>query len=173
MPFEVRSGTRPLPICDRPGPGPPRVQAHREALGYREHSLTALTHLPETRETVEQAIDVRFDLRNVLQPPAEFGRIEGYLREAEALARRLDDQRRLGWVWAFMTDQLLATGGHATDMRMFSQRVEAIGEAFGDVPLQVVAQYYLALGCYTAGDYGEAEKRLPEIDAVAPGRADP
>ena len=74
--------------------------AHREALAYFERALTALTHLPETHETLEQAIDVRFDIRNSLYPLAEFGRIEGYLREAEAIARTLDEQRRLGWVSA-------------------------------------------------------------------------
>ena len=77
--------------------------SNREALAYFEQALTALTHLPETRETREQAIDVRFDLRNALFPLAEFGRIEGYLREAEALARTLGDQRRLGWVSAYMS----------------------------------------------------------------------
>ena len=75
--------------------------ANREALASFEQALTALTHLPETRETREQAIDIRFDLRNALFPLAEFGRIEGYLREAELLARTLDDQRRLGWVLAY------------------------------------------------------------------------
>ena len=79
--------------------------ANREALAYFEQALTALTHLPETRETREQAIDVRFDLRDALFPLAEFGRIDEYLREAEALARSLDDQRRLGWVLAYMTSQ--------------------------------------------------------------------
>src|SRR5713101_5986604 len=101
--------------------------SNREALAYFEQALTALTHLPETRETREQAIDVRFDLRNALFPLAEFGRIEGYLREAEILARTLDDQRRLGWVLTYMSGYHSATGGHATDVRTFAQRVEAIG----------------------------------------------
>ena len=35
--------------------------ANREAVGYFEQALTALTHLPETGETLEQAIDVRFE----------------------------------------------------------------------------------------------------------------
>ena len=147
--------------------------ANREAVAYFEQALTALTHLPETRETREQAIDVRFDLRNALFPLAEFGRIEGYLREAEALARTLDDQRRLGWVLAYMSSHHLTTGGHATDVRTFAQRVEAIGETLGDVPLQVVAQYYLAHGVPHLGRLSRDRTRLPETDAVAPRRADP
>src|SRR5262249_53584126 len=47
--------------------------ANREALAYFEQALAALSHLPETRETREQGIDVRFDLREALLPLAEFG----------------------------------------------------------------------------------------------------
>jgi tetratricopeptide (TPR) repeat protein len=131
--------------------------AYREALASFEQALTALTHLPETRETQEQAIDVCFDLRNALFPLAEFGRIEEYLREAERLARTLDDQRRLGWVSAYRCSHHLLTGGHATEGCTFAQRVEAIGETLGDVPLQVAAQYYLVLACYISGDYRRTE----------------
>jgi tetratricopeptide (TPR) repeat protein len=137
--------------------------AHREAVGYFEQALTALTHLPETRETREQAIDARFDLRNALFPLAEFGRIEGYLREAEALARRLDDQRRLGWASAYMSSYYQNTSGHATDVRTCAQRVEAIGETLGDFPLQVVAQYYLLLASHLSGDYGGTERHCRRL----------
>ena len=97
--------------------------ANREAVASFEQALTALTHLPETRETLEQAIDVRFDVRNALFPLAEFGRIEGYLRDAEALARTLDDQRRLGWVSTYMVSHHLITGGDAADLHTIAQRV--------------------------------------------------
>jgi predicted ATPase len=110
--------------------------ANREAFAYFEQALTALTHLPETRETREQAIDVRFDLRSALFPLAEIERIEGCLREAEILARTLDDQRRLGWVSAFMSGHYVQTGGHATDVHAFAQRVQAIGETLGDTALR-------------------------------------
>ena len=131
--------------------------ANREALASFEQALAALTHLPETHETREQAIDLRFDLRNALFPLAEFGRIDGYLREAEFLARRLDDQRRLGWVSTYMASHHVITGGDAAQLHTIAQRVEAIGDTLGDVPLQVVAQYYLLLACHLSGDYQGTE----------------
>src|SRR5262249_59004011 len=85
--------------------------AYREAVSNFEQALTALTHLPETRETQGQAIDLRFDLRGALLPLAQVRLIEGYLREAEALARTLDDPRRLGWVSAYMSSHHLQSGG--------------------------------------------------------------
>ena len=129
----------------------------REAVGYFEQALTALTFLSETREIAEQAIDVRFDLRNALFPLAEFGRIDGYLREAEALARTLDDQLRLGWVSTYMSSHHLVTRGHATEVLTFAQRVHAIGKTLCDVPLQVAAHYYLAFAYYISGDYQGTE----------------
>ena len=40
--------------------------AYREAVGYFEQALEALPHLPETRDTREQAIDLRLALRMAL-----------------------------------------------------------------------------------------------------------
>jgi class 3 adenylate cyclase/tetratricopeptide (TPR) repeat protein len=131
---------------------------YREAVTYLEQALMALAHLPETRETLEQAIDVRLDLRNALFPLGELGRIEGYLREAEVLARSLDDQRRLGWVSAYMSGHHLHTVGNVTEVRPFAQRVEAIAERLGDVPLQIAAQYYLAAASHLSGDYRGTER---------------
>ena len=42
--------------------------AHREGRGAFEQALRALEHLPETRQTQEQAIDLRFELRTALLP---------------------------------------------------------------------------------------------------------
>ena len=74
--------------------------AYREAVGYFEQALSALRHLPEERDTREQAIDLRLALRNALLPSDDFGRILAYLREAETLAAALDDPRRLAQVSA-------------------------------------------------------------------------
>jgi predicted ATPase len=65
--------------------------AHREAVAYFEQALSALAHLPETRDTREQAIDLRLALRTALRPLGDLERIMTYLREAEAFGgpRRL------------------------------------------------------------------------------------
>jgi hypothetical protein len=110
--------------------------ANREAVSNLEEALTALQHLPKTRETLEQAIDLRFDLRNSLTPLGEFERIAGYLREAEGLARTLDDQGRLGRMFDQMCVNLWITG-HPTEAFGFGQSAQAIAESLRDVPLQV------------------------------------
>jgi predicted ATPase len=72
--------------------------AHREAVGYFEQALSVLPHLPETRETREQAIDLRLAMDSALRPSGDARRILALLREAEALAEALDDPHRLGQV---------------------------------------------------------------------------
>jgi tetratricopeptide (TPR) repeat protein len=140
--------------------------ANREAVAHFEQALTALSHLPETRETTEQAIDVRFELGNALYPPAEFDRIAGCLREAELLARRLDDQRRLGWVSVYLCRHHMMTGSSVAEVRRFVEIVELIGETLDDVPLQVAGHYYRTYVCHISGDYHGAERvclRLEEL----------
>jgi class 3 adenylate cyclase/tetratricopeptide (TPR) repeat protein len=141
---------------------------HREAVRCFEQALTALSHLPETRETLQQAIDLRFDLRNALLPLVEWGRIEGYLREAEALARKFNDQRRLASVSGYMSGLHLNTGGRASDVRAFAEEVEAIGESLRDVPLQVAGRYYHVWLGALSGDYRGTERLCRTLmDALA------
>jgi class 3 adenylate cyclase len=132
--------------------------SNREALRCFDQALAALTHLAETRQTREQAIDIRCDLRNALYPLAEYGKIERYLREAEDLAQALDDRRRLGWVSAYMSSLYLTTGGHATEAGALAQRAKVIAEALGELPLHDAAQYYLAWANYIAGDFRGTER---------------
>jgi class 3 adenylate cyclase/tetratricopeptide (TPR) repeat protein len=142
---------------------------HREAVRCFEEALTALTHLPETRQTLEQAIDLRFDLRNALLPLVEWGRIEEYLREAEALARKCNDQRRLASVAGYMSGLHLNTGGRASDVRAFAEEVEAIGASLRDVPLQVAGGYYHVWLGALSGDYRGTERLCRTLIDALPG----
>src|SRR5262249_13671878 len=96
-------------------------------------------------------------------------RIKEYVQEAETLARTLDDQRRRGWVWIYMSGLHLLTGGHATDVRTFAQRAEAIGETLDDVALHVAAQYYLVAAGFVSGDYRETERLCRRVMQLLQG----
>src|SRR4030095_517414 len=129
---------------------------HQEAIAHFEQALAALTHLPDTRETLEHATDLRLDLRNSLWLLGEFDRMVGYLREAEALARMLDDPRRLGWVSVYLSHYFWLTGDSA-QARMSGQSAHTIADTVGDLALQVAATTYLGAACLTSGDYRQAE----------------
>ena len=55
-----------LAYCRQAGEKAMARSAYREAVGYFEQALSALPHLPETRDTREQAIDLRLALRTAL-----------------------------------------------------------------------------------------------------------
>jgi tetratricopeptide (TPR) repeat protein/class 3 adenylate cyclase len=131
--------------------------AYREAVACFEQALEALTHLPESRETIEQGIDLRLDLRSSLLPLGGIRRVFAHLCEAEIFAERIGDQRRLGWISAFMS-------GHfwwSSDLDRAvgaGHRALALAQAHADFPLQVVANQRLGQAYLDRGDYRRADK---------------
>jgi predicted ATPase/class 3 adenylate cyclase len=144
-----------LAHCRQAGAKAVARSAHREAVAYLEQALSALQHLPETRQTLEQAIDLRLDLRTALFPLVEIARILDRLGEAEALAEALGDERRLARVSAFITNCLWLLGEHDRAIAT-GQRSLATAETLADLPLQVLANFYLALAYWERGDYRRA-----------------
>jgi class 3 adenylate cyclase/tetratricopeptide (TPR) repeat protein len=144
-----------LAYCRQAGEKAVARSAHREAVAYFEQALMALQQLPESRDTVAQAIDLRLDLRGSLQAIGELARIPGCLQEAEALAVALDDQRRLGLVYATLGQYAWLTGDQERYIAS-SQRALVIAEALGDFDTRVRATYYLGGAYQTLGDYPRA-----------------
>ncbi len=137
--------------------------AYREAVTCFEQALTALTHLPQSREVLDEGIDLRLELRNSLHPLGEHQRLFDHLCEAEPLAEQIGDQRRLGWISAYMATYYAMSGDphHAIQS---GERALAIAETLGEFPLQVGANFRLGLA-YLTSDYhrsGEYFKRNVE-----------
>ncbi len=115
--------------------------ANREALACFERALAALAHLPESRFSLEQAFEIRLELRTVLSLCGEIRLARARLCEAEALAERLNDDSRRGRVCAFMAnihsqlgelDEALAYGGRALEIagRLGDLRLASSPRAF-------------------------------------------
>ncbi len=129
--------------------------AHQEAAACFDRALQALGRLPESRERTEHIVDLRFDLRNTLQPLGQFGRMLEYLREAEALSRSLGDQRRLGEASAYLTDYFRLMGDQDRAIE-YGQQALAIAEAVGEFALRLRANTYLGQTYYALGEYRRA-----------------
>jgi class 3 adenylate cyclase/tetratricopeptide (TPR) repeat protein len=141
--------------------------AHRQAVGFFEQALTALEHRPGDREAQEVGVDLRFDLRNALFALGELERILDYLREATTLAQALGDQRRLGWVAAYLTHYFWRVGDHARAIES-GLRALAIADALGDFALQTT-NVNLGLAYYALGDFERATRCLRTIIAALAG----
>ncbi len=129
--------------------------ANREAVAYFEQALEALTHLPESRERREEAIDLRFDLRPALVPVGEMRQLFEYMREAERLAEGLGDQGRLGWALSYMTRAFWEIGDQERALET-GQRVFSLANRFGDFGLQIMVHYSLGRVHSTLGNYRQA-----------------
>jgi tetratricopeptide (TPR) repeat protein len=142
--------------------------ARREAATYFEQALEALGHLPESPDTLEQAIDLRFDLRNSLYPLGERERVYAYLREAEALTGALGDLRRQGWVFVYLSASSWAMG-EAERAVEAGQRALNIAGTVEDIALQVETPYRLGLAYWALGDYRRATEFLTQSAEALPG----
>jgi class 3 adenylate cyclase/tetratricopeptide (TPR) repeat protein len=144
-----------LVYCRQAGEKAMARSAYREAGGYFEQALSTLPHLPEQRDTIEQAIDLRLALRNALFPFGNIGRIPAYLREAATLAAALGDPRRLAQVSLFLSFHFYQRGAYDQAI-IASERALALATAGGEVVLQALANYYLGQAYQAQGDYYRA-----------------
>jgi tetratricopeptide (TPR) repeat protein len=144
-----------LAYCRQAGEKAVARSAYREAVGYFEQALSALPYLPDRRDTLEQAIDLRLALRSALTPSGDLRRNLVYLREAEALAEALDDPRRLGRVSDFLSVHFRLMG--APDQAIASgQSALALATASGEVALHALANQHLGAAYRDQGDYRRA-----------------
>ena len=139
--------------------------ANHEAIAHLDQALSALRHLPETRETTELTIDVRIDLRNALQPLGDWARMDDHLREAEMLARTLGDRHRLARIATFMVIQCLAPGNYDEAVR-FGEEALDIARTIGDRSTEVLATRVLGQAHATRGEFDVAAGLLKRIAAL-------
>jgi tetratricopeptide (TPR) repeat protein len=144
-----------LPYWQRAGELALERSAYREAVGSFEQALSTLSHLPETRATCEQAIDLRLALRTALAPSGNSERVLTCLREAETLAATLDDPRRLGRVSLFLSVHFLAMGVY-DQASAAARRALVFATTSGEVGEQALANDHLGVACHAQGDYRQA-----------------
>ena len=138
---------------------------YREAVTRFEQALESLKHSSESRETIEQRIDLVLNLRNSLQALGEFPRLFEYLCEAKILAGRIGDQRRLGWISAFMAHRYWQLSN--LDSAVESCDRALVIAASGDFGLRIVASYQLGLAYLSRGDLARAKEcLLSNIEAL-------
>jgi tetratricopeptide (TPR) repeat protein len=126
--------------------------APQDARGYFEQALTVLAALPESPSTLEEGFEIRLELGLVLALLGDVRRSLEPVREADALAARLNDDHRRGRVYAVMTaahsqlgelDEALASGTSALEI---AGRLE-------DLRLRIMTTTILALTHYNRGEY--------------------
>ena len=138
-----------------------------EARVWFEQALDVLEALPESPSTLEQGFEIRLELRPVLVQLGEVRRGLEHLREAEALAERLNDDRRRGRVCAFMTTSTSLLG-ELDEALVAGTRALEIAGRLGDLRLRILTTTYLAQAHYFRGEYERAVELATDNLAALP-----
>jgi tetratricopeptide (TPR) repeat protein len=138
-----------------------------EARVWFEQALGVLDTLSESQATLEEAFEIRLELRQVLSVLSENLQTLARLREAEALAGRLNDDRRRGRVCAFMTNIHLHLGDLDEALITGTRALEIAGR-LGDLRLRILTTTYLEQAHAYRGDYERAVELATDILAALP-----
>ena len=134
---------------------------NREAIARFQEAIIALRHLPETRETVEHAIDIRVEMRHSLLSLGDHGQLFEHLRDAATLAAKLGDQRRLGWVSSYMAHHWWYTG-HPDLAIDAGRRAITIAANDDDPVLGVLTNFHVGQAHHSLGEYRRAIEFLAQ-----------
>jgi tetratricopeptide (TPR) repeat protein len=137
------------------------------ARSWLEQALDVLETLPASPAFLEQAFEIRLELRPVLTQLGEPRRVLERLREAERIAVRLNDEPRRGRSWALMTGAHLQLGELDEAIEAGTRALEIAGR-LGDLRLRILATSYLELAYYWRGDYERTVQLATENLAVLP-----
>jgi class 3 adenylate cyclase/tetratricopeptide (TPR) repeat protein len=134
--------------------------ANTDAVSCLEDALRALAHLPESTETIAQAIDLRLALRPAL---LQLGRLEGILdvsRAAELLAIRLGDEPRLARVYTYLINYHYLKGEPEQAIDYGERCLSMTGES--NRAVHQIARRYMGHCYHAQGRYRRAEFILRE-----------
>jgi transcriptional regulator with AAA-type ATPase domain/tetratricopeptide (TPR) repeat protein len=130
--------------------------ANRAAVDYFESALAALEHAADGATAQDEvAVDLRLDLRHALTPLGEVERILRHLREAEVVAARTRDRRRLGRVVSFETNCLFALGDHPGAIEC-GRRALDMSRELNDPEMGIAAEQFVGRSLHAQGKYRAA-----------------
>ncbi len=143
--------------------------AFQEAGTCFEQALVAIAHLPESRETVAEAIDIQLELQGPFAALGQKQKMQEYLRRAKDVAVTLEDRSRLGRVLGLECIHLRAS--HEFDRAIEAgERSLAIAIDLGELDLQVITRYGLGATFHDLGDFVRARDLLRwVVDALDSG----
>ena len=141
--------------------------APHDARMWLEQALGVLETLPDNPFTMEQAFEIRLELRTVLNQLGEVRRALERLREAEILAERLNDDRRRSRVSAMMTS-VHSQLGQLEEARASGIRALGIARMLGDLDLSIQITTTLEQAHYYRGDYEQVVELAANNLAILP-----
>ncbi|HZO28104.1 MAG TPA: AAA family ATPase [Chloroflexota bacterium] len=136
-----------------------------------ERALEALEHLPEDPTTLSQAVDLHLAARHSLHEAGQYGRVFDHLQRAQALAERLDDRRRQGWIAVYTCTHFYMLGDHRASIAA-GHRAQIMAARLGDPALESEARSRTSWGHHARGEYERAIALNREVARGSRGRGE-
>lgn len=137
------------------------LYANTEAENYFERALQALQHLPESPERREQAVDIRFELRNALLALGNTDRILQLLQEMEPILARLGDKLRSARHAAFQCNHYFLAGEQQRAIEFGTSGLQLARDC-GERRMQGELLYRLGQSYHALGKYRKATELLEQ-----------
>ena len=92
-----------------------------------------------------------------------------HLRAAEELASAIGDDRRLGWILAYLTVYFGGEKGDQDEAIASGRRALALGTATGDEGLGVMARFFLGIASLCGGSLADAVELFQQVVTTLAG----
>src|SRR5262250_2504389 len=132
-----------------------------------DQALSILETLPETESTLQMGFDIRLELRQTLNQLGDVALALERVLEADALAERLNDERRRGRACASMTT-LHVQLGEPDEAIASGTRALAIAGRLGDLRLRILTTGYLEQAHHARGEHERVVQLATDNLAVLP-----
>ena len=146
------------------------LSAYEEAHKYFEAALEALHNLPRTRKWIEKEIDLSLNLRAALFPQARHEEWLKRMRDAELLAKQIDDDARLSNVLNYLSNFHWIRGECLKAIEVGQKGLD-IARRAGDFPCQVATIFHLGFYYHTIGDFPKQIELHQELRKMVTGEA--
>jgi class 3 adenylate cyclase/tetratricopeptide (TPR) repeat protein len=138
-----------------------------DARAWFEQALGVLEALPASRSRLEQAFEIRLELRTVLTQLAELRPALERLREAETLSEQLNDDHRRARVCSVLMTLHTLLGEMEEAVATGTRALEMAGR-LGDLRLRIPTTSYLEQAQYYRGEYERVVELATDALAVLP-----
>ncbi|HEY8360597.1 MAG TPA: AAA family ATPase [Ramlibacter sp.] len=146
-------------LCWEAGRRAAERYSNSEAAYHFERAIIALVWADPHGERIEDAIQLRLDLRSVCIPLLRVDRMAALLREAHEMAGRLQDVSHLARITGFLAGYAYFTGDTNACLRRCHEALRLARRA-GDPALRIAPTIYLAQAQYGLGRYRQTAALL-------------
>ena len=130
------------------------LSAYEEAQNHFVAALEALHNLPRSTDRIEKEIDLIFNMRAALFPQARHQEWEKWMRDAESLAKQINDDARLSNVLNYLSNFHWIHGECEKAIELGEKGLD-LSRKSGDFTSQVGIKFHLGFYFHTIGQFSK------------------